>query len=169
MSGFKKAAVAAWPMRLFTLLALGALLLVPTVSAFDSGDIAPGGVWSMTFPDENPGGYSYHCHPHPFMTGMVHVMADTDGKVTTHSVDIVEGATIDDWGYDVQHLEIEVGDTVVWTNRGVEVHTVTEMMGDGHGHDHDHGDMADDAGQDSPFPWFLGLLALAFVALRRRA
>ncbi len=156
-------------MRLFSLLALGALLLVPAVSAFDSGDIAPGGIWSMTFPDENPAGYSYHCHPHPNMTGMVHVMPDTDGKVRTHSVDIIEPADFNDWGYDVQHLEIEVGDTVVWTNRGAQIHTVTEMAGDGH--EHDHGEHEhDNAGEDSPLPVAIGLAALAIVAvLRRRA
>ncbi len=152
------------PMKRLGLLAL--LFLIPGVTAFDSGDIEPEGTWSMTFDEENPSGYMYHCHPHPFMTGMVHVMADSDGEVTTHNVDIVEGEKQDDWGYRVEHLEIEVGDTVVWTNRGEFVHTVTEMSGDmDHEHgDHDHG--TDD--QDSPLPFAFAAVALAIAFLARR-
>ncbi len=148
------------------LMALALLLFVPTVQAFDSGDIPPGGTWSMKFDTENPAGYSYHCHPHPWMTGMVHVMADTDGKTTTHMVSIIEPADSDAWGYDEQHLEIEVGDTVVWTNTGAAVHTVTEMSGDmDHDHDHDHDHTGD---EESPVPVLLPIVALALVALLRR-
>ncbi|MBU6429278.1 MAG: cupredoxin family copper-binding protein [Cyanobacteria bacterium REEB65] len=35
--------------------------------AFDSGPIAPGSSWSHVFTE--PGTYSYHCTPHPFMRG----------------------------------------------------------------------------------------------------
>jgi plastocyanin len=37
--------------------------------SWDSGPIAPGGTWRHTF--DTPGTYSFHCTPHPFMTGMV--------------------------------------------------------------------------------------------------
>jgi plastocyanin len=41
--------------------------------SFDSGDIAPGGTFSMTF--NTPGTFSYHCKIHPFMTASIVVMA----------------------------------------------------------------------------------------------
>lgn len=37
--------------------------------SWDSGPIAPGGSWRHTF--DTPGTYSFHCTPHPFMTGVV--------------------------------------------------------------------------------------------------
>ncbi len=137
------------------------LLLIPHVSAFDSGDIRPGETFVHTFTEEHQSGHHYHCHPHKWMAGMVHVMPDTDGAVATHNVDIIEPADADAWGYSIEHLEIEVGDTVVWTNQGTQIHTVT--MSEGHDHDHDHGD----AGEDAPLP-SLGLLLVALLALARR-
>lgn len=41
--------------------------------SFDSGDVAPGGTFSMTF--NTPGTISYHCKIHPFMTASIVVMA----------------------------------------------------------------------------------------------
>ena len=47
--------------------------LAHTVTAddgsWDSGPIAPGGTWRHSF--AQPGTYSFHCTPHPFMTGVV--------------------------------------------------------------------------------------------------
>lgn len=40
--------------------------------AWDSGLVGPGETWSRRF--EEPGRYSYHCTPHPFMTGTVVVV-----------------------------------------------------------------------------------------------
>lgn len=40
--------------------------------AFDSGNLAPGQSFSMTF--STPGTYSYHCAIHPGMTGMIRVV-----------------------------------------------------------------------------------------------
>ena len=37
--------------------------------SWDSGLIAPGGTWRHTF--DHPGTYTFHCTPHPFMTGAV--------------------------------------------------------------------------------------------------
>lgn len=41
--------------------------------SFDSGNIAPGGTYSMTF--DTPGTISYHCAVHPNMTASIVVMA----------------------------------------------------------------------------------------------
>src|SRR5690348_1171129 len=41
--------------------------------SFDSGDVAPGGTFSMTF--TTPGTFAYHCKIHPFMTASIVVMA----------------------------------------------------------------------------------------------
>lgn len=147
------------------------LLLVPLAagSHFDSGDMEPGETWSFTFDDEFASGYTYHCHPHPWMTAMVHVNPDTDGEVTTVLVDIVEGASSDDWGYSVEHLTIEVGDTVTWTNAGTMVHTVTAMSHDGSGGNHDHGDHdhGDDPKDTPGLPLMAALSVLLGIALRR--
>jgi plastocyanin len=47
--------------------------LVHTISAddksWDSGAVEPGKTWSHTF--TQPGEYSFHCTPHPFMKGVV--------------------------------------------------------------------------------------------------
>lgn len=37
--------------------------------SFDSGDVAPGGTFSMTF--TTPGTFAYHCKIHPFMTASI--------------------------------------------------------------------------------------------------
>ena len=38
-------------------------------NSFDSGLLDPGAVWSHTF--DQPGTFTFHCTPHPFMTGTV--------------------------------------------------------------------------------------------------
>ncbi len=47
--------------------------LMHTVTAddgsWDSGEIAPNATWRRTF--DTPGTYTFHCTPHPFMTGVV--------------------------------------------------------------------------------------------------
>lgn len=43
----------------------------PPGQAFDSGFLAQGGSFSLTF--TVPGTYQYFCQPHPFMTGTVTV------------------------------------------------------------------------------------------------
>ncbi len=42
---------------------------------WDSGLIAPGESWSMVF--DELGSFSFHCTPHPFMTGVVEVRQDS--------------------------------------------------------------------------------------------
>lgn len=142
-------------MRALPILLLAAIASAPLVHAEeipDSGDIFPDGTYSYTFTEVFEDGHHYHCHPHPWMWAMVHVfpegtLSSMEPGTHTHQVAIVEGNTSDDWGYTPQHLSIEVGDTVVWTNTGNAVHTVSPgnpNEDDGHHHDHsdhdDHGD-----------------------------
>ena len=121
--------------------------------AFDSGDMAPGDKFTFTF--KKAGVYNYKCTPHPWMTGKITVSEpgkappkeepeedDSSGGSSaptspsnptgaggsgpqTYQVNIVEGGSTDDWGYDPAALEVGVGDTVVWTNTGSVDHTVT--------------------------------------------
>jgi plastocyanin len=132
-------AVVALTCLLSILLASGG---VADMQEVDSGLLDPGESFSWTF--EEPGEFDYHCHPHQWMTGRVSVMAgDPDREPTQFNVSIVEGDEEDDWGYDPAHLEVYAGDTVVWTNEGTMVHTVSQdheedehgMGGDMDGHD----------------------------------
>lgn len=158
------------------------LALAPAASAaqtFDSGNIAPGASWSFTFTEPFPDGYTYHCHPHPWMIAMVHVMEDTDGVVEEVAVDILEPADAEAWGYSVEHLVVEVGDTVTWTNTGATFHTVTHSSDDHEHGDHAHGDHEHDGDGTAPSEGFgadatglpiLGVLAgiATVLVLRRR-
>jgi plastocyanin len=117
--------------------------------AFDSGNMDPGDQFKFTF--KKPGVYDYNCTPHPWMEGTVKVhepgkpppedtsedddessppppppaSSSAGGGPTTHHVNIVEGSSTDEWGYDPAQLTVGVGDTVVWTNTGEIDHTVT--------------------------------------------
>ncbi len=117
--------------------------------AFDSGKMDPGDEFRFTFDD--PGVFHYHCKPHPWMEAVVRVHApgkpppqdtgDNDeqsanpppppppsssgGGPTTHYVNIVEGSSTDDWGYDPPSIVVSTGDTVIWENTGSTDHTVT--------------------------------------------
>lgn len=150
------------------------LLLVPAAQAEeipDSGDIDPGETYAYTFQELEEGLY-YHCHPHPQMWAMVHVLENRTEGTTTHHVEIYEVADFDEWGYAPQHLSIEVGDTVVWHNNGTLRHTVSPGNPNGDdGHPHDHGDAhPHDESTDTPAlpPLLLGAALVGLVALRRR-
>ncbi|MEA2517751.1 MAG: hypothetical protein QOG16_1589 [Actinomycetota bacterium] len=124
--------------------------------AFDSGDLAPGDKFTFTF--KKAGVYNYKCKPHPWMEGKVTVSepgkappkeepeeedegsssspsapsnpSNTGGSgPQTFQVNIVEGGSTDEWGYDPSSLSVGVGDTVVWTNTGSTDHTVTSDDG----------------------------------------
>ena len=151
-----------------------ALILLATSAAsaevFDSGNIAPGASFSFRFMEVHPEGYSYHCHPHPWMTAMVHVGSDTDGRNATHVVEILEDGPSDEWRYSIEHLMVEVGDIVIWTNEGNNAHTVTDMpagerdhdsTGE-HGHDTDHDSAST---HDSPGAALALLVAAIMIAL----
>jgi plastocyanin len=49
--------------------------------AFDSGTKTPGTDWQRTFP--KPGEFAYHCMPHPWMKGVVRVVATTGAVPST--------------------------------------------------------------------------------------
>jgi plastocyanin len=124
--------------------------------AFDSGDMAPGDKFTFTF--KKAGVYNYNCTPHPWMKGTVSVHEpgkappkeepeeDDEGSSApptspsnpsstggsgpqTFQVNIVEGGSTSDWGYDPSSIEVGVGDTVTWTNTGSVDHTVTSDDG----------------------------------------
>lgn len=120
---------------------------------FDSGLLDSGESFSFTF--KKPGVFDYHCKPHPWMTGTIRVAEpgkapppdrdDSDGSSspppppppvtsngagpTTHHVNIVEGESTEQWGFDPPTLQVRVGDTVVWRNTGSVEHTATEDNG----------------------------------------
>lgn len=54
-----------------------------TSGAFDSGDLAPGASFSLTF--TTPGTYDYLCTPHPTMTGKIVVVAAAEPAAPTAS------------------------------------------------------------------------------------
>ncbi len=58
-------------------------MMIHTVTSdnnlFDSGSIAQGQSWSYTF--NTIGDFPYHCTPHPFMTGVVHVRSAANMSV----------------------------------------------------------------------------------------
>lgn len=125
--------------------------------AFDSGTLKPGEKFTFTF--KKAGVYNYKCAPHPWMKASITVSepgkappkeepedegsgstgssssspppASSGGGSgpTTHYVNIVEGASSDEWGYDPAGLSIATGDTVVWENTGTMDHTATASDG----------------------------------------
>jgi amicyanin len=62
-----------------------------TTGAFDSGLLAQGESWSMTF--ATPGTYDYLCTPHPTMTGRLVVVA---ARPTTPAASPAAGSGTDD-------------------------------------------------------------------------
>ncbi len=124
--------------------------------AFDSGEMVAGDKFKFNF--QKPGIYNYKCTPHPWMQGVVKVhepgkappqeepeeskapaSSSTSSSTTssassgsgpaTHQVGIVEGESVDSWGFDPPSLNVAVGDTVVWTNTGEIDHTATSKDG----------------------------------------
>lgn len=125
---------------------------------FESGDIAPGATWKLTF--DEPGAFVYHCTPHPWMAASIRAVVpggaspppappppppeptitrppreaaptgDQRGPVR-HEVDIVEPspANPNGWIFDPANLDLRTGDTVVWRNTGRMEHSVTALDG----------------------------------------
>lgn len=125
-----------------------------TEGAFDSGDMAPGDKFTFTFRKAGVFHYNCKPHPWMEGTVSVHEPGKAPPKdthedddeasssappsspsnpsgssagsgPTTYDVNIVEGGSTDDWGYDPPSLSIATGDTVIWTNTGAADHTVT--------------------------------------------
>ena len=122
--------------------------------AFDSGDMEPGDKFTFTFKKAGVYNYKCTPHPWMEATVTVSEPGkappkeepeeDDGGGSTappspsnpessgggasgpsTFDVNIVEGDSTDEWGYDPSALEVGVGDTIVWTNTGAVAHTVT--------------------------------------------
>ena len=87
-------------------------------SAFDSGVLNPGGVFSITF--TTVGTYSYHCNIHPFMHGNITVTSSGPATV------FVE---IKNFAFTPQNVAVSAGTVVVWTNNDSVAHTVTTSSG----------------------------------------
>ena len=122
--------------------------------AFDSGDMEPGDKFTFTFKKAGVYNYKCTPHPWMEATVTVSEPGKAPPKEepeeedeggssappspsnpdpsggsgsgpSTFDVNIVEGGSTDEWGYDPPALEVGVGDTVVWTNTGAVAHTVT--------------------------------------------
>jgi len=90
----------------------------PDANGFDSPMMAPGVAYNVTL--TAPGVYDYHCHPHPWMTGVV-VVADEPGAL--------EGTvTLAAWNVKTflpQTVIVKPGTRLVWDNPDPAPHTVT--------------------------------------------
>lgn len=114
----------------------------------DSGDIPPGGSWNHTF--TQIGTFTYHCHPHPSMTGYVTVLGSGATRPDAN-------VTIESYGFRPMQLVVRPGTTVRWDNLDNVTHTVTEGATETH---ESHG---------SPSPGFVMVLAVvAGVAMKAR-
>jgi len=58
---------------------------------FDSGYQKPGADWPWTF--RRPGQFSYHCAPHPWMKGVVQVVAASSGGNSATTTTVTTTAT----------------------------------------------------------------------------
>ncbi len=85
---------------------------------FHSPDLPSGVSWTLTLTE--PGTYYYHCHPHPFMHGVIDVTEDAPGHEVF--VDVV------DYDFAPDHVSIRPGGRVNWTNTGSTLHTVDESI-----------------------------------------
>jgi plastocyanin len=121
---------------------------VTAAGQFDSRLLMSGDTWSRTF--NSPGTFDYICTLHPEMTGSIVVTGSGSG-----TSDIPEGSVTDptsslldsgdaafasqpaasspelmsvnmvDNAYDPDLIEVQVGDSITWTNAGELPHTVT--------------------------------------------
>lgn len=134
-----------------------------------SDDLRTGDTFQHTFTTE--GTFAYHCHPHPWMQGEIHIEPAQNGsEPQNHTIKIVEPLDEGDWTFEPGSLTIRVGDTVEWVNEGEVIHVImggVDADGDGHHHDdHDHGEES----EESPaLPLLLVAAALLAVAVRRRS
>jgi plastocyanin len=89
--------------------------------AFDSGPLAPGATFDVTFGAE--GTYNYHCNIHPNMQAKVVVAM---GNPAIATVNILSNPTMK---FDPDTVSVAPGGKVTWTNVGPLQHTVTEDAG----------------------------------------
>ena len=98
---------------------------------WDSGRLASGQQFSLTF--DEPGTFSYLCTIHPSMTATVIVTAPEPASVAPTPtseptpVAVSTEASIQDFSH--QDLTVAVGTTIVWTNQDGVSHTTTADQG----------------------------------------
>lgn len=86
------------------------------VGGFHSSNIAPGRSWNLTL--QNVGTYHYHCHPHPYMEGVIEIRPDgLSGHVAV---------TIQGYAYEPDIVAVAPNTTITFTNKDTVVHTVDE-------------------------------------------
>lgn len=92
----------------------------PVDNNFDSPEIDTGDDYRLTFSEDDRGVYTYHCHPHPWMTGAI-VVADAPGamegtvELTAHN--------LKDWL--PQKVVVKPGTELVFENPDPTWHSVT--------------------------------------------
>lgn len=107
------------------------------VPAFETGLLAKDKSNTIQFNKaSNNLGFEYFCRPHPFMKG--HVVVRLRGslplrmnqKATAESAPVSAPKTVDveikNFRYHPQTIEIQVGDTIRWTNRDDAGHSATQ-------------------------------------------
>jgi MYXO-CTERM domain-containing protein len=138
--------------------------------------LPPGAAYEFTF--TTAGSNPYHCHPHPFMTGDVTVLAGPNpAGPTTYNVFIFDNglqSTEAEMGFldevsQSKETTVYEGDTVRWTNTGThpDNHNVSPGSHEG-GAPHEHGTSAQEPSEETPAPFGLLLLSLAFLVRRRK-
>lgn len=90
-------------------------------AAFDSGNLPLNASFNHPFPAA--GSFDYHCRFHP-MNGTVNVVS---GGPPGATVDIEDGPS----RFNPATVTVAPGQSVTWTNRGTQMHTVTETGGAG--------------------------------------
>jgi plastocyanin len=96
---------------------------------------------------------------------------DEDAGPSTFDVSIVEpdAADPDSWGFDPSDLQVQVGDTVVWTNQGSTDHTVTAeggafdsgMIGPGDTFEYTFDEVGTFSYHCDPHPWMKGTVKVS--------
>ncbi len=114
-----------------------ALLAVAGVSAHDpdvdytvhSAMLATDATFEHAFAE--PGDYTFHCHPHPWMTGILHVVDDDVAPVNASFEMSDAGADGGDGKMGFASLDtgqpfatVRTGGNVTWTNHGTLSHNV---------------------------------------------
>lgn len=90
----------------------------------DTGELQPG-TYSEPLKFNDEGLYQFHCHPHPWMALNIVVKDGASASGTQH-VEIVDGASQDEFRYVPDELEIAPGTKVVFWNNGTNMHTGTQ-------------------------------------------
>lgn len=114
--------------------------------------------WEQVFVDEET--WTYHCHPHPFMTGTV-VVSATDPEAKDYV-----NVTIQNHDFFPKRVVVKPLGTVNWTNKDpVEHNAVLEPQAPADTTAEEHGDHRATPG---PGLWMaLGALGAVALALRR--